>query len=87
MEFEWDEQKAQLNLQKHGLDFQDAALVFFDSNRLDDEDYNAIEERYRTIGQVQGRVIFVVYTWREERIRIISARKATKYEREKYYKR
>jgi hypothetical protein len=87
MEFEWDEQKARLNLQKHHLDFRDAALVFFDSNRLDDEDYSSAEERYRTIGLVHGRVIFVVYTWREERIRIISARKATKYERQKYYER
>ncbi len=85
MEFEWDEQKASLNLQKHLIDFRDAALVFFDSNRLDDEGYNTLEERYRTIGLVRGRVIFVVYTWREERIRIISARKATQYERQKYY--
>ena len=87
MEFGWDEQKADLNLQKHHLDFRDAALVFFDTNRLDDEDYSTAEDRYRTIGLVRGRVIFVVYTWREDRIRIISARKATKYERQKYYAR
>lgn len=84
MEFEWDEQKANVNLQKHHIDFKDAALVFFDSNRLDDEDYSSEEERYRTIGLVKGRVLFVVYPWREERIRIISARKATKDERQKY---
>jgi len=53
MEFEWDEQKASLNLQKHHLDFRDAALVFFDSYRLDDEDYSTVEERYRTIGLVR----------------------------------
>ena len=87
MEFEWDEQKARFNLQKHHLDFRAAVLVFLDSNRLDDEDYSTVEDRYRTIGLVQGRVIFVVYTWREERIRIISARKATKHERQKYYTR
>ena len=87
MEFEWDEQKAGVNLQKHHIDFRDAVLVFFDSNRLDDEDYSTSEERYRTIGLVRGRVLFVVYTWREERIRIISARKATQHERQKYYAR
>ncbi len=85
MEFEWDDQKAQGNLQKHHIDFRDAAHVFFDANRIDDEDYRAEEERYRTIGMVNGRLLFVVYTWREDRVRIISARKATKYERQKYY--
>jgi uncharacterized DUF497 family protein len=87
MEFEWDERKASLNLQKHHIDFRDAALVFFDLNRLDDEDYGTTEDRYRSIGLVRDRVIFVVYTWREERIRIISARKATKHERQKYFER
>jgi uncharacterized DUF497 family protein len=85
MEFEWDERKANTNLQKHHIDFQDAIQIFLDPNRLDDEDYNTAEERYRTIGLMRGRVIFVVYTWREERIRIISARRATKHERQEYY--
>ncbi|MCL4304075.1 MAG: BrnT family toxin [Anaerolineae bacterium] len=84
MEFEWDEQKAQLNIQKHHIDFRDAVHVFFDTNRLDDEDYTTAEERYRTIGLARGRILFVVYTWREGRIRLISARKATKYERQQY---
>ncbi len=85
MEFEWDDQKAQRNLQKHHIDFRDAVRVFFDSNRIDDEDYSTEEERYRTIGIAKGRLLFVVYTWRESRLRIISARKATKYEQQQYY--
>ncbi len=87
MEFEWDERKSNTNLQKHHIDFQDAIHVFLDPNRLDDEDYNTAEERYRTIGLMHGRVIFVAYTWREERIRIISARKATRHERQQYFTR
>lgn len=87
MEFEWDERKASANLHKHRIDFHDAIQVFLDPNRLDDEDYSTSEDRYRTIGLMRGRVIFVVYAWREERIRIISARKATKHERQKYYAR
>ncbi len=85
MEFEWDDQKAQRNLQKHHIDFRDAVRVFFDSKRIDDEDYTTEEERYRTIGLAKGRLLFVAYTWRESRIRIISARKATKYEQQQYY--
>lgn len=89
MQFEWDEQKEKTNIKKHGLDFETAARVFDDENRLEwyDEIHSEYEDRYITIGLIDGIacVIMVVYTDREEAIRIISARKATKQEREMYY--
>lgn len=84
-EFEWDHNKATINLDKHGVDFVDAATVFDDSNAvtIDDPDHN--EERFVTIGiDAYGRILVVVYTWRGDFIRIISARKATKYEQKQY---
>ena len=85
MEFEWDDYKANINLQKHHVDFQDAIRVFFDPNRIENDDDFVDEERYRVIGKANNYILLVVYTWREDRIRIISARKATKYERQQYY--
>ena len=85
MEFEWDDQKAKSNLQKYGIDFRDAIAAFFDPYRIETEEETSHEERYRVIGAAHGRVLFVVYTWREDVIRIISARKATYHEREQYY--
>jgi uncharacterized DUF497 family protein len=86
MEFEWDAQKAQSNVVRHRIHFRQAIPVFFDPFRLEDKDRRYVEERFRLIGQAHGRVLFVVYTWRSDTIRIISARKATKDERERYYK-
>ena len=85
MSFEWDHNKATINLDKHGIDFADAATVFDDSNTvtMDDPDHN--EERFVTIGtDAYGRILIVVYTWRGDVIRIISARKATKHEQKQY---
>ncbi|MBQ6927914.1 MAG: BrnT family toxin [Oscillospiraceae bacterium] len=85
MQFEWDEEKAALNLSKHGIDFRDAARVFYDINRIEwyDAAHSIDEDRYNTIGKVRN-VIFVVYTERRDRTRIISARKATPNERRMY---
>ena len=87
MEFEWDDHKAADNLQKHGIDFLDAIHVFLDPHRLevedDREEYG--ELRFKTIGLAQGRLLVVVYTYRQQHIRIISARKAERYERRKYH--
>ena len=89
MRFEWDDKKEEANIRKHGIDFSTAALVFNDENRLDlyDEIHSESEDRYITIGMVGGiaYVVFVVYTEREEIIRLISARKATRLERSLYY--
>lgn len=89
MQFEWDDEKEQINIRKHGIDFETASRVFKDENRLElyDEEHSEFEDRYITIGVIDeiAYVIMVVYTEREEAIRIISARKATKQEREMYY--
>jgi uncharacterized DUF497 family protein len=78
--FEWDEQKAERNLKKHGVSFQEASEVFSDllSAIIPDTTHSAREDRLLTIGQsIKRQILFVVFTEREERIRIISARLAT----------
>lgn len=84
--FEWDEEKNKINFRKHNVDFLDAAKVFSDKNRIEwlDEYHSDDEDRYITIGRVD-EILFVVYTEREERTRLISARLANKVERMKYY--
>ena len=84
--FEWDESKASENYTKHGVDFEMAMKVFRDPfavERLDDRgDYG--EERFILIGAAEGVVLTVVYTDRDGRIRIISARRATRHEQDDY---
>jgi len=84
--YEWDEPKAAANLRKHGVDFADAALVLEDDLALTMRDpVGRGEARWVTMGQDPNRrVLVVVYTWRGERIRLISARKATGAERRRY---
>ena len=85
MDFEWNRDKAAINLKKHRIDFADAATVFDDLNAITIENPGHDEFRFITIGMdAYGRLVVVVYTWRGEKIRIISARKATKQE-QKYY--
>jgi uncharacterized DUF497 family protein len=83
---EWDPAKAASNLAKHGVRFADAMFVFQDELALTIRDpYTAEEERFVTVGMDPlGRVLVVVYTWRNERIRLISARPATPSERKQY---
>ena len=83
---EWDENKNQLNIRKHGISFQTAALVFADEERIEylDKLHSQDEERYVVLGCVQG-ILYVVYTMRDEYARLISARMATPYERKIYY--
>ena len=79
MEFEWDKEKARTNFDKHGVSFEEAALAFFDENAVElfDETNSEYEIRYQLIGISNVRLIFVTYTARNEKIRIISARKAS----------
>ena len=86
MVFEWDDDKAAKNVKKHGVDFTDAAQVFFDENRIERRDkfHSDDEDRWQVIGMVE-EVLFVIYTEREDRTRIISARKAKPKERRIYY--
>lgn len=86
---EWDNDKARENLHKHGISFEDAIEVFYDPYHIEyyDEAHSTLEEqRYRIIGKVRNElVILAVYTPRGEKYRLISARKASGYERRRYY--
>ena len=85
MELEWDGRKAVANLRKHGVDFADAATVLHDDLAITVPDERSDEQRFVTIGMdALGRLLVVVYTWREDRVRIISARLATPRERGQY---
>ncbi len=86
LEFEWDERKNKRNIEKHGIDFDTAMMIFNDENRIEiyDMEHSQDEDRYNTIGLVHD-VLFVVYTERKEKVRIISARLATPRERSIYY--
>ena len=91
LNFEWDENKARSNLNKHpGVSFDEAKTVFDDefSITIEDPDHSIEEERFIDIGRsVKERILVVVYTERGDNIRIISARKATPAERRKYEER
>ena len=84
--FEWDDEKARINFQKHGIQFKTAIKVFRDEFRIEQEDesHSDPEERWQIIGMVKN-VLFVIYTERGDSTRIISARKATIQERMRYY--
>jgi len=88
MNIVWDPEKARINLEKHGIRFSDAEIVLYDPHALTQENKDAVnEQRFITIGMdAIGRVLIVVYTYRGEDIRLISARSATKRERESYEK-
>lgn len=85
--FEWDAEKASLNLAKHGVDFEDAIYVLEDPRRFEriDERGDYGEDRYVTLGLVYGVELVVVYTLRGDAIRLISARKANANERIEYW--
>lgn len=86
MEYEWDEAKRLSNVRKHGIDFIDVPSVFDgDIVTVEDDRNDYGEQRFVTFGLLQGRVIAVVHTESEDCIRIISARKATKYEQRIYF--
>jgi uncharacterized DUF497 family protein len=85
--FQWDESKAHMNLQKHGISSEEAATVFEDplSLTIVDEAHTEGEDRFVDIGESRdGRLLVVVYTERNETIRIISCRLATRVERRTY---
>jgi uncharacterized DUF497 family protein len=87
LEFEWDRAKARNNFSKHGIRFDLAAKVFEDPfaiEFLDDRRHHA-EARFVIFGMADGQLLYVAYTERESRIRIISARRATKYEQKQYF--
>ena len=91
--FEWDDNKSRINLEKHGVTFEEAESVFQDDDALlmDDPDHSSYEEdRFLIIGfSVKSRILLVCHCYRQndEMIRIISARKATKNEQKAYIRR
>lgn len=90
MTYEWDPAKAAANLRKHGVSFAEAASVFLDPMALtfEDPDHSDEEDREITIGvSTKRRVLFVSHAARGDRIRIISARKATRKEQRQYAER
>ncbi len=87
LEFEWNDEKAERNLRKHGVSFDDAASAFADLNGFDYHDEIIGHEiRNLLLGMAGAELFAVAYTYRGERIRIISARKANRYEQRIYAK-
>ena len=87
MGFEWDEAKRLVNFDNHGIDFIDVPEVFDgDIVTVEDDRYSYGERRFVTFGLLQGRVVAVVHTDRDDSVRVISARKATKNEQRTYFK-
>jgi len=85
MEAEWDPAKARANLSKHGIRFADAVIALEDPRAISVRDEREDEDRWVTIGiDSLGRIVVAVYTWRGERIRLISARLATRREARQY---
>jgi len=84
--FEWDRQKAGTNLRKHGINFADAATALEDEAALTIRDASCeSEERWVSLGMdALGRLLVVIYTWRGDNVRLISAREATRRERQQY---
>ncbi|MCP3959440.1 MAG: BrnT family toxin [bacterium] len=87
MELEWNEDKRETNIARHGVDFLDAVRVFLDEHRLwgYDEAHSDLEDRWWALGRVHDLVLFVVTTERRGVTRMISARKATRNEQTTYY--
>ena len=89
--FEWDGNKNSSNIKKHGISFEEAKTVFYDENArlISDPDHSIEEERFIILGMsLNLKILIVVHTYKEkdELIRIISARKATKNESKIYYR-
>jgi uncharacterized protein len=88
VQYEWDNDKAAANLRKHDVDFVDAIAALEDANLMEilDSRFTYGEERVQVIGMAKGGLLFVVMTLRgENTCRIISARKATRNEEDRYY--
>lgn len=87
LEFEWDDDKAKANRKKHGVSFEEASTIFGDplARTIHDPLHSDEEDRFVTLGESErGRLLVVVFTDRDDRIRIISARVATRRERKDY---
>ncbi len=87
MDFEWDPAKNEVNIEKHGIDFRGAQTIWDgEIVTVQSQQHHHGEKRYLAIGLYKDREIAVVFTWRHQTIRLISARRARKNEREIYWK-
>ena len=89
MQFEWDPAKARANVRKHGVSFEEASSIFGDAlaYTFADPDHSVREGRWLTFGlSDRGRILLVSHVDRDDRVRIVSAREATKHERKIYEK-
>jgi len=87
MRFEWDDEKAVSNLEKHGVSFGEATEVFYDPKALEgyDDDHSDDETGFYIIGFSSRRILYVIYAERQDdTVRIVTARKAAKGEQERY---
>lgn len=87
LNFEWDQAKASANLRKHSVSFEEAATLFADelSLTIPDPDHSQVENRFVVLGtSYRGKMLIVVHTERGDSIRIISARPASRRERQQY---
>jgi uncharacterized DUF497 family protein len=86
MDFEWYSEKERFNIEEHGIDLETARQVFEDPFRIMryDEKHSGLEDRWQVLGKA-GEVLFVVYTERGEKYRVITAREAEPEERRIYY--
>ena len=84
--FAWDDSKAESNLAKHGVSFEEATDVFSDLKAIDQEDWihSTTEHRRRVMGRTRRCVLVVIYTRRQDTVRLISARRASRRERNLY---
>jgi len=86
LRFEWDEEKRQANLCKHGLDFADAPAVFAGATfTFEDDRFDYEEQQFITLGMLIGRVVVIGHTEQDDLVRIISMRKATRREQQRYF--
>ena len=86
MNFEWDDVKRKINIKKHGIDFIDAQVIFDNYTlTVEDDRFDYGEERFISFGVLKGRVVVIVHTEKDNSIRIISIRRATKYEEKAYF--
>ncbi len=87
MRFTWSEAKRKLNLQQHGFDFADAAKVFDGPTyTYEDDRFDYSEQRFVTLGVLEGMVVSIVHTETPRQIRVISIRKATRHEQAIFFK-
>ena len=86
-DFEWDDDKAASNLNRHKVDFETARIAFDDPQWLDFDDPDPDEDRYNRLCMLDATIYVVTYVDRDTRIRIISARRANKYEQDLYFDR